>query len=325
MTYKLKQIPEDFTVREVFDIDKILSDSKDYTYFVLKKKMCNTTDAVVSIAKFLGVHSREIGYAGAKDKRAMTTQYCSAKGNIIGKLEHFKNNRIGVEVIGNGAQPISLGDHEGNEFEITIRYLDNTDFTKKIKSNKFEFINTFGEQRFGRNNVEIGLAMIKGNFKEAVELIKASHPSFGIDEHLKKSPNDYVGSIRQYPRRLLTMFVYAYQSKIWNKLALKFEEDIIPVPGFGVEYENSEIKSFVEKELEIDNLTFRDFIIRELPEIRAEGTTRQRVAIASELEIKEISEDNLNKGRKKVVLKFRLPKGSYATEFIKQLILGIQK
>ena len=87
---------------------------------------------------------------------------------------------------------------------------------------------------------------------------------------------------------------------------MKKQEEIIPIVGFGVD--PNEITKEIMKEEEI---TQRDFIIRQIPELSAEGTQRNMFCEVKKLEIKKKGND--------VLLKFFLPKSCYATVFIDQL------
>ena len=77
-TYKLKQLPEDFIVKE--NSHKTLLDNGEYLIFRMKKENYNTETAVQRIADALRINRKSIGYAGAKDSKAHTWQDISIKG-----------------------------------------------------------------------------------------------------------------------------------------------------------------------------------------------------------------------------------------------------
>ena len=72
---------------------------------------------------------------------------------------------------------LKLGDLNGNRFTLVLRQVEGDDLTieKCVNSLKEKgFINYYGLQRFGTTEVsthEIGLQLLKNNFKEAVNLI----------------------------------------------------------------------------------------------------------------------------------------------------------
>ena len=72
-------------------------------------------------------------------------------------------------------------------------------------------------------------------------------------------------------------------------------------------------------------MTVRDigyFIIREIPELSAEGGERMLYMEVEELEMRELEPDELNPVKKKVLLSLKLPKGCYATVLIDFLFRG---
>src|SRR3989338_10314421 len=128
--YKIKQLPEDFIVREISSVNT--EENGFYSYFLLKKTNHTTIGALEILSQKLDVPLKNFGFAGNKDKNAITEQKISIfKGNK--NFENIKLNDIELKYLGNGKEPISLGNLEGNEFEITIRNLSN-DGIKKIQS-----------------------------------------------------------------------------------------------------------------------------------------------------------------------------------------------
>jgi tRNA pseudouridine13 synthase len=308
--YKIKQKPEDFIVREISIVRP--EQQGRYTYFLLKKKSYNTVRAIDHIAKVLRINPKKIGFAGNKDKIAITEQMCSVLAGNKDRLEKVKLPDIEITYLGKGNEPISLGDLEGNEFEIIVRNIDSKPETKN------KFINYFGEQRFGKINVPIGKAIVKKDFKEAVNLLLSNKgpEEIKVRDYNHKNPTNYVGSLKVLPSKLLKLYIHSYQSWIWNKVVEKIEKkDELPLVGFGTMVDNTVLADFLAEE----KLTPRDFIIKEIPELSAEGATRKIIAEVKDLEIGELEEDEMNPERKKVKIKFKLPPGSYATEFIKYL------
>jgi tRNA pseudouridine13 synthase len=306
--YVIKHVPEDFVVEEV---SAIKPSEGSFAYFTLWKRYIATLDAMEKLAFALKLPSKEIACAGNKDKVAVTTQVCSAHNVSKDRLEKLSFVDMKISFIGYGPEPVHLGDLEGNKFRIIVRNLDNL---PKISS---KFRNLFGEQRFSTNNAEIGKLLVKRDFEKAALLIAKLHPGVKrIYAHLNQ--RDFIGALRCLPRKLLLLFVHAYQSQLWNKAAMLSNEEILPIVGFG-----SEVKDEVTKKiLAEEKLSPRDFIIKELPEVSAEGSERNVWAEAKDLEVGELQKDEHFKGKSKVILEFFLPKGSYATEFIRQSFGG---
>ena len=68
-----------------------------------------------------------------------------------------------------------------------------------------------------------------------------------------------------------------------------------------------------------EGIKYRDFIIKEIPELSSEGGIRKLFVRPLNFEAVEKGEDELNDGKYKIKLRFFLPKSSYATEVIRQM------
>jgi tRNA pseudouridine13 synthase len=298
--YKIKQKPEDFFVREISNV-KIEEDG-NYSYFLLKKRSYTTLRALQHIAKYLNIPLRNIGFAGSKDKNAVTEQVVSVKNVGKERLEKIKLKDIEIKFIGKGKKPVCLGDLEGNYFKIIVR--DAEKEPEKLE----KFRNLFGEQRFSAKNKDIGKAIIKKDFKKAVELVMETDVDEKnvLNESLQKNPNDFVGALKKVPIKKLKMYVHAYQSFLWNMLAEESKDDELEIIGFATA-QTPKIKQILKEE----SITTRDFIIKEIPELSSEGGVRKVFAEIKDLKVRKI-------GKKTFEFEFKLSKGSYATEFISQ-------
>lgn len=335
--YVLKQLPEDFVVTEIPSIKP--EKQGEYLYFWMKKKGRNTLDVVNELANKLRIREKDIGFAGSKDKHAVTEQMISIDGLKKEAVEKVKIEGVSLEFFGYGRVPISLGDLQGNKFEIVVRNLENE------KIGKISFIeNYFDEQRFSENNVEIGRRLLKKEFGNAVLLID----EIRVKKYLEKKPKDYVGSLKILPLRLLRMYVNAYQSYLWNKTvamyleqkgnvlkkipysggelvfvsdAGDFKEMKIPLIGFGQEdFDDADVQGIISKLMDDEELSYADFIIKQIPELTLEGELRNAFVEIKDLKIRKKVKDELNPGKKKIKISFTLPKGSYATMVVKRII-----
>lgn len=315
--YQIKQIPEDFVVKEISSVK--IEERGGYGYFRLRKRNRNTLGAVELIAGKMGINQKEIGFGGNKDKKAVTEQVISIRGGRKEKIKELKLKDIELEFLGYGEEPVTLGRLERNYFEIVVRHLDNFNFKTPKK-----IINYFDEQRFGGNNAEIGRQIVKKNFGQAVKLIDKKE----LEDYLARKKNDFVGALKLVPRRLLKLYVNAYQSRLWNetvKEALKKREDVkeLLLIGFGLrtgEIKNKEIKKIIEKILEKEEITPEDFVIKQIPELSQEGGIRNVFVEVKNFKVLEKDEDELNPGKKKIKVSFSLPKGSYGTLVVKEML-----
>jgi tRNA(Glu) U13 pseudouridine synthase TruD len=285
----IKEKPEDFRVEEIIDLDK---KPGNYLYIKLTKKNRNTLDVVSELSRKLKIQRKDIGYAGIKDKRAVTTQYISIRG--ISKLD-IELKECTYEVLHKASVPIVMGSLKANKFKIKI------DFIPKQKPS---MINLFGEQRFSENNEVIGKLIFQSKFKEALELIDSEVAAEYLIDHV----NDYVGAIRRVDKKLVKLYLHAYQSHLWNKVASDYKKVIeIPLMSFNAKYPNKQIELLYEKLLKREEMTKRDFIIKQIPELTPVATYRHSVV--------KITNYKFNKP----YVEFQLPKGSYATTALKKL------
>ena len=313
--YKIKTIPEDFIVKETSKLN--FNNKGKYSYYLLKKKDYTTIDAINLISNKLNIKTKYINFAGAKDKKAITTQYISIKN---GPKTDLKLKDIELKFLGKSKDRLNLGDLEGNDFIITVRNLDKKHLNS-IKKNYKKIIKTipnyFDEQRFGvnKNNHIIGEYIIKKEFKKACELIP----------EIKVKNNDFIGALRTINKRILRMYIHSYQSYLFNEtiiqyLKLKPTKNInIPIVGFGTEIKDKNLKKIIEKILKKENISFNDFIIRQIPELSSEGNKRDLFVNIKNFKLESFENDELNKGKIKIKIKFTLDKGSYATNVIKFL------
>jgi len=326
--YKIKQIPEDFVVKEIPSIRPL--DSGDYTIAVLKKKGITTPDAVEIIAKKLGVNQRFIGYAGNKDRVAVTEQFISIKGDYKHLISKVKRKRFSLKPVGYYKNPISLGGLEENEFIITVRNLEEKSLKhsfEKIKQRKSLIPNLFGEQRFSKNNDKIGKFLVKKQFDKACNLIIKNDRQFGIKlrGHLELCPNDFINALRLIPKKVLILYIHSYQSRLFNEAAIKISRltkkgITLPVFGFGTELNENESHKIISSIAKGEGLTQRDFIIPQFPELSSEGNERSLYIRPSGLKISQPENDELNENKRKLTIRFTLPKGSYATVVISFLL-----
>ena len=307
--YQLKQIPQDFIVKEINNLR--FSETGQYSYYLLKKTNYNTIDAIKKISEYWNIDDKFFNFAGTKDKVAVTEQYISISK---GPKKDLSLKDIELNFLGCGVERLNLGALIGNYFEITVRNIESQPKKKEL------FLNLFDSQRFGRNddNHVVGKFILKGKFKEACELIDETKA------FLEKTPNNFVGALRLIPKKTLKMYVHAYQSFLWNKVALEIKDKVdktskLELIGFGTKFSNSDVKKIYEKIMVEEGITFRDFINRSIPELSEEGTTRDLFVKTSDLSIGEITDDELNIDKKKVLITFSLPPGAYATNVIKEL------
>ena len=167
---ELRSTPEDFQVDELLDIP--LSGSGEHHWLHIQKRDTNTEWLARQLARLAGVAARDVGYAGMKDRIAVTTQWFSVRlpGKFDPDWHAVENNHIKLLSFGRNSAKLRRGAHNGNAFIIILRNVEGDRDTidqclSQIKLNGVP--NYFGEQRFGHGgrNVSNGVALLKGNIK----------------------------------------------------------------------------------------------------------------------------------------------------------------
>src|SRR3989338_3119492 len=340
--YKLKQLQEDFEVEE---INKTICKGKvngSYAYFLMEKRNLTTITALKKLSAILGIPIKNFGFAGNKDKNAITKQHISilnAKKSSREKISGKVNETINLNYLGNFRNPISLGDLDGNKFIIVIRNITQQDI-KKIREfpSSFMMPNYFGSQRFGTLNVEIGKCIVKKNFSRAAELIMNTRKDEknNLGNYLKANKSDFIGAIRLITKKEALMYVHSYQSGIFNSVLFGIlgsseypldpvtKNIKIPIVGFGYNPEeyDSKISEETDNILKKENISPRDFIIKQLPELSSEGASRTSLSDVKDFQILSAGEDEMNPGMKKIKVEFMLSKGSYATVAVDFILNG---
>ena len=164
---KIRTVPEDFVVHENLAFEP--SGDGEHVFLQIQKIGENTVTVARQLAKFANVRQRDIGYAGLKDRHAVTTQWFSVW--LPGKPEPdwtcLASHSIKILHTVRHARKLKRGALLGNRFEITVRDWqgDQAKTIGQLSSIKANGIaNYYGEQRFGNQgqNVNKALAMFSG-------------------------------------------------------------------------------------------------------------------------------------------------------------------
>jgi tRNA pseudouridine13 synthase len=221
----IKKHPSDFVVEEVIPLKP--QEKGDYRLYRLKKSNLSTLQVIRYLSSIWKIKPSQIGFAGLKDKFAVTTQYITVPEAVkpVEKACYLYHggrwiksdgvnfeNQTGfcIELLGFASDFIKLGDNLGNRFIIKIYHLDKD--KKKIFYRNLETIkkigcgNYFGEQRFGSvkgRNDFIFLYLLKGDTEKALKLyfsIKGDLKNWGKWDKLYR---DLKGKLEQYEKDLI--------------------------------------------------------------------------------------------------------------------------
>ncbi|MAJ59907.1 MAG: hypothetical protein CBC48_08000 [bacterium TMED88] len=163
---RIRVFPEDFQVEE---IPAYRPSGEGGHLFVQIEKKNQTTDAVAAaLARAAGKARRDIGYAGRKDRNAVTRQWFSVEG--VSPEAAMAFDLPGAKVLEAERHPHKLrtGHLSGNRFHLVVR--DVPDALAEQARQRFSQIleggmpNRYGAQRYGfeSRNVERGIAILSG-------------------------------------------------------------------------------------------------------------------------------------------------------------------
>lgn len=145
--------------------------------------------------------------------------------------------------------------------------------------------------------------------------------------YLQEHPNDFAGALRRLPKRLRKMFLNAYQAEIWNRVAeecyaeMKSKNEKIPLVGYDTELDDDDtIHKKILNILKRDKIRLADFAMKGMPELKCFGSEREILLLPKGLKIISISSDEFNPGKKAAQISFQLPKGSYATVVLMEIM-----
>jgi tRNA pseudouridine13 synthase len=171
----IRSSPEDFRVEEVYE--DLNYEGGRYLVLEVEKKDWDTHHLIREMSRQLRISQKRFGWAGTKDKRAVTSQRISIMNLKETELERLTLPDLKIKVLGRTNRSVGLGDLLGNRFVITIRSLACTDAASRFAAITEQILrckgvpNYFGVQRFGDTRPvthKVGEAIVRGNLEQAV-------------------------------------------------------------------------------------------------------------------------------------------------------------
>ncbi len=161
----LKLLNEDFTVTEL--PLQLPSGAGEHIWLDVEKNGANTAFVAQQLAEAAGVQEWDVGYAGLKDRYAITRQWFSIyfpKGETP-DLTQLQHPEFKVLSQSRHVKKLRPGDLQGNRFRIVLRDVagERDLIEANLKAVASQGVpNYFGAQRFGHDggNVEQGRAML---------------------------------------------------------------------------------------------------------------------------------------------------------------------
>jgi tRNA pseudouridine13 synthase len=336
-----KQSKDDFVVTEIPLYE--FSGQGEHLILFLRKKDLSTWDAVNILSNHIGCKSKDIGYAGLKDKNAMTVQYISVPKQYEEKIDTFEHSNIKILNKTYHNNKIRVGHLKGNKFFIRLKRVFASD-AKKLESvleqiSNYGMPNYFGFQRFGieGDNYTKGEELIEGKRKEKNRKLRQMY----LNAYQSNLFNQWLSN-----RIEISKLINAFEPKeIYEKLDMDLDDVKIlkkqkhpfkiMLGDVMSHYPYGRIFYAEDLEAEADKFNNRDRVPTGLlcgkkiklaienarkieenfdKETSLDGSRRFAWIFPSEIE-SEFKEDNNH-----FELSFILPKGSYATELISELI-----
>ena len=199
----------------------------EHVYLFIEKNGLTTTEAIHRIARGFHMHRRNIGYAGLKDKHAVTRQHLSLwlpgveDERIVEGVQRVNSVQEKVKILWHEKHTNKLkrGHHGGNRFVIRVRDVEPTHVVRAKQVldilAKRGVPNYVGDQRFGyrQNSHRTGKALLLGDFEAVIhEMLKADAPS----------ESDYIKRGREHVRNE----EYEQALEVWPK-TLRYDRQLL--------------------------------------------------------------------------------------------------
>jgi tRNA pseudouridine13 synthase len=250
----IRRTPEDFEVTEIPLYET--SGEGEFLFLLVRKRGMGTFEAVRRLAGALAVPEREIGYAGLKDARAVTTQWLSVPGSCEERAKGIAVRGIDVLDARRHGNKLRIGHLRGNRFSIVVRGVPPGGAGRAAAILDVLLArgapNYFGEQRFGSRGAShlYGESVLRRDYDtflkrflggpaggEKDPRILASRTAFEagrIEEAFETMPTnrraekkclhalvrfkDAERACMAIPKRMRQMYVSSFQSALFNRL-----------------------------------------------------------------------------------------------------------
>ncbi len=353
--FLVEEITPDGVILELGKNQSFQSEEGEYTHFTLEKRNWDTMRAAKAVARACNVSHTRIKYAGTKDRRSISAQRMSIWKTGDEALAKVKLKDITLRDFSRSPEPVNLGTLQGNRFTVLVRNVcgDADERAKSIAAELGgKTPNFFGTQRFGLrlNNHLVGKHVLRGEFEDAVreivcgtgdepeqatkerDLLRANwgpdgfkhafneFPNYlgfekSVLNQLMKSPTDYIGALRELPKKLRWMFVHAYQGYVFNLALSEYLKrgdvpEELPMAGHSIALDDVS-RGILERE----GMEPKNFRVGPMPEMTVEGLPRKSMAEFGGFEVTGFNESERN-----LWVRFTLPPGSYATMLLRELM-----
>jgi len=321
-TALIRRQPEDFRVTEQLSFP--LDGEGQHVFLFIQKSNLNTDQVSAALAKFANVKQVAVGYAGLKDRQAVTRQWFSV--DLAGKPEpdwsSLESDDLKVLEVTRHGRKLKRGAIAANHFELVLAEFEGEreEMEQRLQKIKLSGVpNYFGEQRFGRN---------EANLRQAEKMM--TNDKLRIKRHQRSL---YLSAARSFLFNMVLSQRVADQT--WNSA---LAGDVFMLDGSHSIFVPEEIDDDIKRRVADGDihptgplwgvgelmtqhsvLQLERQVLEAYPQWREllekAGMKQERRALR--LPVNAMESDWRDKD---VVLKFGLPAGSYATVVLRELI-----
>ena len=323
---KIRKTPDSFIVEEIPLYEPL--DIGKHLYINITKENLTTRQVQEKIANIFNISVKNVGFSGMKDKNARTTQTFSiSEYDNIEKAKELIESNLAVKVnwLRFHKNKLRIGHLLGNKFKILISDLEISndealERTKKIieEIKKNGLPNFFGPQRFGSNgnNIQKGLQIIQGKFninnRWMKKILISSYQSYLCNKYLSyRLERGLFNKILKgdIAKKYDTGGLFEVEDQEKEQKRYENHEISFTAPIYG--YKMWETTEFA-RELELKILSDFDMTLEKFRLAKIKGTRR-----LGRLLIRDLSVETKKDG---ILLLFSLPKGAFATTFLREIM-----
>jgi tRNA pseudouridine13 synthase len=332
----LRTIDDDFIVRETPAY--LPTGVGDHVMIQIRKRGLTTMMAVTALARALNVAERDMGFAGMKDRNAVTEQWLSAPKPVSPEqVQALSVPNIDILQCGRHPHKLRTGHVASNHFELRVRhlnaeisiatYLQRASAVIEQLQTHPGALNWYGEQRFGRNgdNAAQGFALLRGEEtskrapsarqKKIDRLLVSSLQSELFNRWLHDRVNDglYRRAIAGDVMRKRSGGMFVCDDPTVDQRRIEQGEIVVTGPMFGVDMKQPLAGSLAQTR-ELAVLTQAGITVDDFASVKriASGTRRDIGLVVSDVTIAAIESD--------IVIGFTLDAGGYATAVMREIM-----
>ena len=306
---QIRRHPKDFQVTE--ELGWELSGEGEHDYLYVEKSGANSQWVAKQLAQFANVPLKDVGFAGLKDRHAVTRQWFSVPRCNAPDWSSFEVAGVRIDRCERHLRKLRRGAHRSNTFSIVLRCseaLDSDAITHRIEQLSAQGVpNYYGEQRFGRNGGNLRLA-----------------DDWASGQRLPREKRSMaISTMRSYHfNNLLSQRV---AQSTWNTLMLG---DKANLEGSGSVFDFSDIDGVLQARCDVMDIHPSAILIGDGSECEpvqwAAALAKARVQPGNRsLRLKvhdlEVAMEEAEVGESTVTLNFSLTRGAYATAVLREL------